>query len=79
MFGCNNPDKLENGKEGIKCLREFFKSIGAPLTLEELNVGEIDIEKVVNVLTDGGKKVVPHYKKPLDAKIARIIYESCLR
>ena len=79
VFGCNNPDKLENGKEGIKCLRDFFRLIGAPLTLEELNVGEIDIEKVVNVLTDGGKKAVPHYKKPLDAEIARIIYESCVR
>lgn len=79
VFGCNNPNKLENGKEGIKCLRDFFKLIGAPLTLEELNIGNIDIEKVVNVLSDNGQKVVPHYKKPLDAEIARIIYESCVR
>ena len=79
VFGCNNPDKLENGKEGIKCLRDFFRSIRAPLTLEELNIGEVDIDKMVNILTDGGKKVVPHYKKPLNAEIARIIYESCLR
>ena len=79
VWGCNNPDKLANGKEGIKCLREFFKSIGAPITLEELNIKDLDIEKVVNVLTDGGKKTVPHYLKPLDAEIARIIYESCVR
>ena len=79
VWGLNNPDKLENAKEGINCLREFFRLLKAPLTLEELNVGEIDIEKVVNVLSDNGKKAVPHYKKPLDAEIARIIYESCLR
>ena len=79
VWGLNNPNKLENAKEGIKCLREFFRFIKAPLTLEELNVGDVDIEKVVNVLTDGDKKVVPHYKKPLDAEIARIIYESCMR
>ena len=79
VFGLNNPDKLQNGKEGIKCLRKFFELIGAPLTIEELNIKDFDLDKVVNVLTDNGKKVVPHYKKPLDAQIARIIYESCLR
>ena len=79
VFGLNNPDKLQNGKDGIKALRDFFRLISAPLTIEELNIKNFDIDKVVNVLTDGGKKSVPHYKKPLDAQIARIIYESCLR
>ena len=79
VWGLNNPDKLENGKEGIKRLREFFRLINAPLTIEQLGVKDMDVGKVVNVLTENGKKSMPHYKKPLDAQIARIIYESCLR
>ena len=79
VFGLNNPDKLQNSKEGIKALREFFKFVKAPLTIEELGIKDFDLEKVVNLLTSGGRKTVPHYLKPLDAQIARIIYESCLR
>ena len=79
VFGLNNPDKIQNGKDGIRALRDFFRLIGAPLTIEELGIKELDIDKVVNIVTDNGKRVVPHYIKPLDAEIARIIYESCLR
>ena len=79
VFGLNNPDKIQNGKDGIRALRDFFRLIGAPLTIEELGIKELDIDKVVNIVTDNGKKVIPHYIKPLDAEIARIIYESCLR
>ena len=79
VFGLNNPDKLQNGKDGIKALRDFFRLIGAPLTIEELGIKDFDVDWIVNLLTDNGKKVVPHYIKPLDAEIARIIYESCLR
>ena len=78
VFGCNNPDKIENSKEGIKALEEYFRSIGAPLTLKELGIENPDIDKLVNVLTEGGKKGIPHYKKPTDAALARIIYESCV-
>ena len=79
VWGLNNPNKLENAKEGISCLRKFFKSIQAPLTLAELNIQELDLDKVINVLYGDGKKELPHYKKPLNEEIARIIYESCLR
>lgn len=77
VFGLNNPDKLENAKEGIKALENFFKSIHAPLTFKELGIENPDIDKLINVLLDGGKKVIPHDKKPINQEIARIIYESC--
>ena len=78
VFGLNNPDKIQNCKDGIKALEDYFRSIGAPLTLKELGIDNPDIDKLVDVLTDGGKKEIPHYKKPTDAKLARIIYESCV-
>ena len=77
VFGLNNLNKLENGRNGIKALEEFFKSINAPLTFKELGIDNPDIDKLINVLLDGGKKVIPHDKKPLNQEIARIIYESC--
>lgn len=77
VFGLNNPNKFENAKEGIRAIEEFFKSINAPLTFKELGIENPDIDKLINVLLNGGKKVIPHDKKPLDKEIARIIYESC--
>ena len=77
VFGLNNPDKLENAKEGIKALENFFKSIHAPLTFKELGIENPDIDKIIDVLLDGGKIVIPHDKKPINQEIARIIYESC--
>ena len=77
VFGLTNPDKLENGKAGIKALENFFKSIHAPLTFKELGIENPDIDKLIDVLLDGGAKVIPHEKKPLNKEIARIIYESC--
>ena len=77
VFGLNNPDKVKNANEGIKALENFFKSIHAPLTFKELGIDNPDIDKLINVLLNGGKKVIPHDKKPMNQEIARIIYESC--
>ena len=79
VFGLNNPNKLENAKAGVEALENFFKSINAPLSFKELGIDNPDIDKLVDVLLDGGKKEIPHYKKPINLEIARIIYESCVR
>lgn len=77
VFGLNNPNKLENAKAGVEALEKYFKSINAPLSFKELGIDNPDIDKLVDVLLDGGKKEIPHYKKPINLEIARIIYESC--
>ena len=77
VFGLDNPNKLDNGLNGIKALEDFFRSIHAPLSFRELGIENPDIDKLINVLLDNGKKVIPHDKKPLNQEIARIIYESC--
>ena len=77
VFGLTNPDKKANALAGIKALEKYFKSIHAPLTFKELGIDKPDIDKLIDVLLDGGKKVIPHDKKPMNQEIARIIYESC--
>ena len=77
VWGCHEPDKLQNGLEGIKVTEEFFKFIGMPTRLADFRAGVIDIDLLVDKLTDGGTHVVAHPQKPLDAEVARIIYDSC--
>ena len=77
VFGLDNPNKLENAKQGILELESFYKLINAPLTFGDLGLNNPDIDKLIDLLLDGGKKEIPHYKKPMNSEIARIIYESC--
>ena len=71
-------NKKENALQGIKLTEEFFRYIGMPSRLMEFKVGAIDIDGLINKLTDNGTRVVAHPVKPLDGEVARIIYNSCL-
>ena len=55
IWGCemdiNNPENT--ALEGIKALKEFWKSIGMPSTLEELGASEKDIEKMAEIACFG--------------------------
>lgn len=71
-------DKRENALQGIKMMEEFFKYIGMPSRLMDFKVGAIDIDGLVNLLTNNGTRVVAHHTKPIDKEVAREIYKSCL-
>ena len=71
-------NKRENALQGIKLTEEFFRYLGMPSRLMEFKVGAIDIDGLVNKLTNNGTRVVAHRTKPIDAEVARIIYNSCL-
>lgn len=78
VFGLDNSNKIENGKEAIDKLVEFYKYLEMPSSLEGLGIKNADIDKLLDVLF-GDKKEIYHHIKPIDREIARIIYESCLR
>jgi len=46
IFGIEKDDNLEAGIEGINRLKEWFASIGSPVSLGEANIPEEDIEKI---------------------------------
>ena len=71
-------DKKDNALQGIKLTEEFFRYIGMPSRLMEFKVGAIDIDGLIDKLTDNGTRIVAHPVKPLDGEVARIIYNSCL-
>ena len=72
------PNKHENALKGIKLTEEFFRYIGMPSRLMDFKVGAINIDGLINKLTDNGTRVVAHPVKPLDGEVARVIYTSCL-
>ena len=65
--------KIDNDEQcalaGIDKLRDYFASIGMPVTLHEVDIKEDDIEKIVDLMTDSGALVVgPMSIKPLNKK-----------
>ncbi len=46
IFGVEDGDDLKAGREGIKRLREWFSSIGSPVSLKEAGIPEGDIETI---------------------------------
>ena len=79
VFNLHMEDKNEMALATIHKIEEYFKALGMPSTLAELGIKEDDIDALVDNMTDGGTKVVPHHGKDMDAEVARIIYNSCMR
>ena len=77
VWNSNIPSKLDNAKQGIKLTEEFFRYIGMPSRLADFRVGVVDIDLLIDKLTDGGTRTVANPHKPIDEEVARIIYNSC--
>lgn len=78
IFGVKETnDPLKDGLEGIKKLKEFLKSIGMPLTFEEINAKEEDIPYLVSKLGLNGK-VRTGFTNLTDEDLTNI-YKLCLK
>ena len=44
--------------KGINLLREYFKSIGMPITLKEVEISQQDVSKIVDLMTDNGALMI---------------------
>ena len=75
IFNENIPNKLENALKGIDLMEEYFSSLGLNISLSSLNEGNIDINKLVHAFSPDGTRLVAHHKCPMNADIARKIYE----
>ena len=78
VFGLAPTDDLEaDALSAIDETRMFFASLGMPTTLEELGVGEEDIERMIPTLRANKGEVFGSMKK-LDMDDARAIYRLAL-
>ena len=77
VFDLHNKNKLENAKAGIKELEKLFELLEMPKSFKDLGIGNPDIKKLVNIVTDNGARVIKHPKKDMDEEVLTAIFNSC--
>jgi alcohol dehydrogenase YqhD (iron-dependent ADH family) len=78
VFSVTIEDDLQAAYKGIRCLIEFFKDINAPLTYKDVGLENVDIDRLVKLLTNNNTRVVNHHVKNMDASVAYEIYKKCI-
>lgn len=78
VFDIYTGNKTQDALSTIDALEEYFASLNLPSKLSEIGVQEKDIEQLVNLVTNNGKRSVPHHTKAINDEVAREIYYSCL-
>ena len=77
VFGVDQPDDRLAALEGIRLLREFYRSLGLPTTFAELGIPNPDIDLLVRKLHENkGKQFGGYYT--LTEKETREIYRLAL-
>ena len=71
------PDDKKAAIEGIAKLKEFYRSIGMPVTLGELGIENPDIELLVKKLHENKGEIIGGYYR-LSANETRLIYELAI-
>lgn len=67
VFDINGNEPLAIAKEGIERLKEFWKSIGMPITMKELGIEDPDIELLIKKLrANKGEMIGGYYKLTMD-------------
>lgn len=78
VFGIHKMNKLDNAKAGIQEIEKLFASLGMPKTFKDLGINNVDVELLVNLVTDDGNRVISHPKKDMDKEVVKAIINSCL-
>ena len=78
VFDLHNNNALENAIAGINEIEKLFALLEMPKTLSDLGIKNPDVKRMVDLITEGGKKVVPHPAKDMDEKVLTEIFNSCL-
>ena len=78
VFGLHNSNKLDNAKAGINEIEKLFAILDMPKTFKDLGIDNPDIDKLVNLITNNGERVINHPKKDMDKEVLTTIFKSCL-
>ena len=78
VFGLHNSKKLDNAKAGINEIEKLFAILDMPKTFKDLGIDNPDIDKLVNLITNNGERVINHPKKDMDKEVLTTIFKSCL-
>lgn len=78
VFDLHNKNKTDNAKAGINEIEKLFAILGMPKAFKDLGIDNPDIEKIVNLITNNGERVIKHPKKDMDKEVLTTIFKSCL-
>ena len=78
VFDLHKSNKLENAKAGIKEIEKLFKTLEMPASFKDLGINNPDIERLVNIVTDNGNRIIEHPKKNMDKEVVETIFKSCI-
>lgn len=79
LFDIDGEDTRKTAIMGVSAMRDFYKSIALPTTLLEVGIKESDLDKIADLATGNGTRVVGSYPQPLDKQAVLEIYRNCLR
>lgn len=78
VFNINEKDQALQARKGIQLLTQFFYELGMPKTFKDLSIDDINVDLLVQQFAVLSTPKVAKEKKPLDEKVAREIYQSCI-
>ncbi len=78
VFDLHNKNKIDNAKAGINEIEKLFAILGMPKTFKDLGIDNPDIDKLINIITNNGERVIKHPKKDMDKEVLTTIFKSCL-
>lgn len=78
VFDLHKSNKLENAKASIKEIEKLFKTLEMPASFKDLGINNPDIERLVNIVTDNGNRIIEHPKKNMDKEVVETIFKSCI-
>ena len=78
VFDLHGKNKLDNAKAGIKEIEKLFRLLDMPASFKDLGIENPDIERLTNIVTDNGERVIEHPKKNMDKEVVEAIFKNCL-
>ena len=76
VFDYRSGNIFDEAKYAIQAFKDYFAFLNMPSTYTDLNISSPNIEKLVELLTNNGQRVIYHHLKPMDASVAFKIYQS---
>jgi alcohol dehydrogenase YqhD (iron-dependent ADH family) len=78
LFGINEPSDEKAAIMGINAMKDFYLSIGMPVSLKELGVKESDLPELARLASGNGAHVIGYCPQSLNEKDIEAVYRLCL-
>ena len=77
VWNINETDDKKAAEAGIEAMTQFFKSIGMPTSLNEFGIGKDNIQKLTDLCTFNGQRIIKSVIELGNKEIKDIFYICC--